>query len=710
MITFVSGSKSITVNQDVLLTKQVASFFTFSIKGDFSINFKIPNDSVNRNALGIYHITQTENLRQEWEMYSDINKIGKGELVVQKISNDFIELFFISGNANWISRLIENTTDLDLIRYGRPWNELAVTERGRDYGIVYPLCDWAYSFQKATATFLTVPAVDSSGAKFVDFYPCFYYKDLLKEIIQQSGFKLAGDILQDVKFNKLIITPASAEIKRNEVFVNKRKLIAYKTTAQNVGSVDTYAKVTFEDATNPTTLFSSNTYTSDTNYFAYVKCYFNVSVDQDYTVNLYVDGVPNITGIQTFSGVEGFCEWSEEMIKGRTIEVYIKCNAGGTAFNVNENSSVEIAPEEVVIPRTVGNETVYPNDFIQLKSIDVVKFVAVYFGCYIYFDEYSKTININRIDKMTDTVDWSEYFKGYEATYDAKQAINNYIRLADPTDENIILYNSRNETGFGEGNLISDTDLNTENELYKAPFASSESRITVKYGNLMLPYVGLIKLEDLDEFSEYTSVTDQSGIAQFNGVGFNLSGSEVVRVVDASGLYSGYHVSNGASYNVLTSNGMGYKGDSSGVFYKQRANFIGNANRILLYKPDVNLSELGGGDTGGPGIQRHALELDTTIASGSPVYNAQFDNSSYSRTLTTTGTEIDLGQLIFLDNVTVFVSRVGNAADIVDISYYRNGILEASESPILAGNPVNVNYTFTGTVASDDFKVVITEG
>jgi hypothetical protein len=500
-------------------------------------------------------------------MYSDTNKIGKGELVVQKISNEFIELFFISGNANWISRLIENTADLDLIRYGRPWNETAVAQRGKDSGIVYPICDWAYSFQKATATFLTVPAVDSSGAKFVDFYPCFYYKDLLKEIIQQSGFKLSGDILQDVKFNKLIITPASAEIKRNEAFVNKRKLIAYKTTAQNVGSVDTYAKVTFEDVTNPTPLFSNQIYTSDTNYILTTKLYFNVSVDQDYTVNVYYDGVGSVTGDGTFSGVEGFFEFESEMVEGRTNEIYLKANAGGTTFNINENSKIEIAPQEVVIPRSVGNETDYPNYFIQLKSIDVVKFVAVYFGCYIYFDEYSKTININRIDKMTESVDWSEYFKGYEATYDAKQAINNYIRLAEPTDENIILYNSRNETGFGEGNLISDTDLNTDNELYKAPFASSESRITVRYGNLMLPYVGLIKLEDDGEFSEYTTVTDDTGVAQFNGVGFNLAGSEVIRIVDESGVYSGYHLVSSTNYYNVQCFGMGFKGDSTGVFY-----------------------------------------------------------------------------------------------------------------------------------------------
>ena len=60
--------------------------------------------------------------------------------------------------------------------------------------------------------------------------------------------------------------------------------------------------------------------------------------------------------------------------------------------------------------------------------------------------------------------------------------------------------------------------------------------------------------------------------------------------------------------------------------------------------------------------------------------------------------------------MTVFVSRVGNAADVVDIFYYRNNVLEATETPITAGNPVNVNYTFTSTVSTDDFKVVITEG
>ena len=63
-----------------------------------------------------------------------------------------------------------------------------------------------------------------------------------------------------------------------------------------------------------------------------------------------------------------------------------------------------------------------------------------------------------------------------------------------------------------------------------------------------------------------------------------------------------------------------------------------------------------------------------------------------------------------VDNITAYVTRTGNAADQVIIEYYRNGVLEASETPISAGNPVNESYTYPSVVSTDDFKVVITEG
>ena len=39
---------------DLLVTRQVASFRNFKIKGDVSVSFNVPNSSPNRKALGYY--------------------------------------------------------------------------------------------------------------------------------------------------------------------------------------------------------------------------------------------------------------------------------------------------------------------------------------------------------------------------------------------------------------------------------------------------------------------------------------------------------------------------------------------------------------------------------------------------------------------------------------------------------------------------------
>jgi len=199
-------------------------------------------------------------------------------------------------------------------------------------------------------------------------------------------------------------------------------------------------------------------------------------------------------------------------------------------------------------------------------------------------------------------------------------------------------------------------------------------------------------------------------VAQFNGIGFDITTNEVFRFVDYNSIYSGYMVMSSASTTELQCLGMPYLGSSTGLFYTQRAKFPGGANRILLNHPNYSLDNIGTG-TPPPVSYIHAISVDTSEAVvGSPVYTTTFNNTTYSQNIITTGTEVSSGSLTFDDDVIATVVRTGVAADQVVINWYRNGSLENGPVIVNVGNPVNETYTYTTTLNSDDFEVIITEG
>jgi hypothetical protein len=47
---------------------------------------------------------------------------------------------------------------------------------------------------------------------------------------------------------------------------------------------------------------------------------------------------------------------------------------------------------------------------------------------------------------------------------------------------------------------------------------------------------------------------------------------------------------------------------------------------------------------------------------------------------------------------------------VVQVLFFRNGVLENTPAAVTAGNPVSISYTYTTTLSSDSFEVTITEG
>lgn len=222
MISLINSSgQSITVTNDLLVTKQVASFKDFKIKGDVSLSFDILNNSQNREAVGLYSLNQVTNPFFSQYKFS-VNKNGTitmtGYLVIESVTKESITCFFISGNSNWFDKLKFSCKDVrnDLynVQYSYYWMEQT---KANTEGIIFPFIDYMFSRNKFDKYNFLSQLVDDSNESDplylpVNISPCLYISTLVSEISKLSKVKIDGTLLQDQLYKSLIVTPTSPDL------------------------------------------------------------------------------------------------------------------------------------------------------------------------------------------------------------------------------------------------------------------------------------------------------------------------------------------------------------------------------------------------------------------------------------------------------------------------------------------------------------------
>jgi len=229
-----------------------------------------------------------------------------------------------------------------------------------------------------------------------------------------------------------------------------------------------------------------------------------------------------------------------------------------------------------------------------MKAIEIIKWLTFTFGCSATFDEYSQTLSIDVIDKIKkeDAQDWSEYFVSYEAEYD-KVNEKNFIRQATNSFETIKNYDFQNEEGYGGANLSTDKNNGSTSELYKSPFYASYDQQGSTALSWASPYVGFFVLEDEDIGTSFSSVTNQGGLAQFDGAGFTFDDESVgyfIRI-EGSTNYDGIHQIR-AGYTpsaIAVVSNQAYIATDTGVIYTQKATKV-KGHRILVNIPNLSTS------------------------------------------------------------------------------------------------------------------------
>lgn len=591
-----SDGDTIEIPNDVYLTKGLISFFDFSVKGEYSTDFEIPNDSQIRKALGYYSLNQSDRItKKSFSFYVDGNKVSSGLLYIRSVS-DVFDLFYIGGNANWLNLIQGSIKDLDLSEYDLIINAVTINDRKTATdGIIFPVIDWAYNNKKIDNTFYakTILGVGQDG--YFDFYPCMHVHTIVKKILITYGLKFGGNLKDDPVFNDLVITPED---------------IAYESYTSGVNQYSEES-MTYDDPSLSFILENNDLkkmpMDSGGNLFDDVRN--RLVMDQDYTklridfgiaineyepflngqVHLYKNGVSIKSKIPTVLTV-----WLEDSV--------VVSGVAGDYFELwfeNQTVTPKRYREGYVTINLINDVNVFSSNIIpNISQFEFIQYVATRFNCLLDYEPGSKTVVFTKLDSILkqDAQDLSESLLTLSQIPSSGYAKNNYLRTVE--SEELIGYKTE-ELAFGDKLITSDGD--GYSDVFVTPFRPSESFINQNLEWLMTS-IPLIRLEDSGQGFTFGAVANSiafPGKASFEldaPLTSNIDGY-VVRVETNAGEtneYNGFFVVDSGSATLELVGGVDYIGNSSGTIYLQRIVFQKGSRELIVVR-DIEVNDINTG-------------------------------------------------------------------------------------------------------------------
>lgn len=629
-MTFIDDNGQILeVDGDFALSKRAVSVFNFELKGDVSINFRVPNTSETRETLGYFGANMLNPVaatRKRFNASKDGNTWARGYIYIVDEYIDYLECYFSSGNGNWFNLLQGNISEYSYDDYIKLYTDISSSTEG----ICFPIVDWAFSGNRRSTEFiqsaLCQGSVNIQPGNMQEFFPCMYLYSIVDEIQKNTGVKFGGDILTDQNYKSIVITPRGpalqypdkaiadtmsfVKLSADEAHTSSLEIIAFD-------SVITEGGINYDVSTSRYTAYRTATYK--------VSIDFVVSETDSYNVQLWVNGVFSKTIYNLVVFAPSAVDMSIitfdylNLTKGDYVEVYISQTSG--AYDLLAVSSVKFEINKdiraFIVDGANRNTVSYVNPSAivpDIKAIDLIKFITFYFGCVCTFDEYTNTVNINRIDGITDSEDWSDYFVSYRNNYNKSVGTNNYIKTAPPSEDNLIYYNNKNKTNYGGGNIETDFTNTIERTMYQTPFAPAEDIPNNTFLNWFMPFIKFYDLTpDNTKSSLYTVVADNgSGFCRFTSANTFVPG-DVVEIADENKIYSGYGIVSVATTTYFDLYGFVFLEDSTGQVIKINYTEVNGSNRILYVLPAYDVENANGPASW---TYRYGVSLASSSSSG----------------------------------------------------------------------------------------------
>lgn len=598
---------------DLMMTKQVASFYDFKLKGNYTVDFKIPNTAKNRKTLGYYgsqQIVSPAFTQLSYTMVRNGNNISRGYLIIKGSDDVNIDCFFVSGNSNWFDAMQFNVRDIVFdSRFTVSWDYMSNSaNHTATEGIVFPTVDWCYNGNRRSRSINLASFHEAIGPTepIQEAFPCLYMHTLVSQMANHAGIGVTGDLLSDPLFRRILITPDGPGMTISDALIKK----TICSTGMSANAV-TPATGPFDIVYDIGELAAYNTTTF--RYRCPIKGVYKIIVEYTVasgTINIQLNQTRSGSTFATLQWYSGIGQTSGNMVFNMACEAGDELSVLGTGGGYLAAGSTAIySLEDSSKPYYIYNNgtssylkactgLVLPNAICpDLTGIELLKAICVMFGAYCTFDEAARSLSLNKISKLKreNATDWSKYYISHYDNYQTGSATNNFIKYEDTPEVGLLPYNQDNVAGYGGWNLTTGFDQVAYRTVYKLPFAGSWDQHPKMMVGWFLPYIKFYDLKDDNTTTwNFTSVSSSGGDATFNSaVGDQpFKPGDLIRI--SGTFYSGYGIVTN-SYNIYTIsvNYMSFIATDTGTITKVNYSPVQSINRLLIASPGANTSDFG---------------------------------------------------------------------------------------------------------------------
>lgn len=497
-----------------------------SRNGDFSTTFKVPLTNKVRQAIGLSNLFNSSNRYPYTIAEAEIKEQGatiiRGFARVEAIK-DALEVVIFGGNSNWFDLIKDKSLrDLNLSDLNLVFNASNVeANRLNDYtdGFLFPNAYYG-GFAYETPHFSTY-----------DFFPAVYCYRIFKQIFEDIGWTISGDLLNESLFKKMVL-PFSNSFIGNDNYLFGRATIDLSLFFAITGSTTGYIGI---DAPSIDPLSSVNNAGPtgalasaasfeifDSNIIEVRGVYiFNISTTGSnfkFTlVNKTTGSILQTIGENTITatGLNATGFYFNGKLEPGEYSIKLECNYTGGLGTVTQRQ-IELKGvkdfhfrRNTIIGQTINMASTLPD----IKQEDFVKAILNTFNCITLAKPDSKELDLLFFDKIVNnkhnSVDWSSLVdKGSEIELlfaDTNYAqTNSFIYKDDENDLYLIDLS-------GNGNFTIDNDnLEISKVVFESVFSQSARTLADGIELLALP----IREADILPRIAYVDITNTNIVTQ----------------------------------------------------------------------------------------------------------------------------------------------------------------------------------------------------
>lgn len=443
-------------DESLILSKEVKALNAITSTSTFSYESEMPDTAKNRRILGIETLNSVKSIYQAVDVTLHLSQLQiQCSLRVEGIQGN-IQFSVFSDSFDFLNLITGTLKDVPYYNY--PFGTLA-DRRVNETGYIDILIN------NGNNKF----ALNSSFS--LNLVTCLYVKDVIKDIFNQYGFSLQGDILKDWRYNHLLVSNNSVYVEYDEQYIDEHTVYVGKQANQSVTGA---TAITFPYESG--IFYDPQGWWDTTNSRIQVERSRSIGWEINLifsTLGAHTIEIRDDLGITSLSTTAdptklGFT-WTDAsvMLPTRTYRVFVT-PASGT-INVSSSSTAKffVLNEGYLsgIKARFSIDEVLPRFIV--PDMDAIDFVSQVFGMFnsiLDFNPASKVLTVNFFDKIKDRdeEDWSEYVSSYYPRF--TDVVDEYgkrsLLLYDGGDDQFIEdYNLRNPVPYGGGQIVVPNDF-----------------------------------------------------------------------------------------------------------------------------------------------------------------------------------------------------------------------------------------------------------